>query len=402
MKRNSVIIIAAGAIAVLVFVLVWLLATDSGTGDLSREDAIDRSNRDPTEGYQFGQEGAVDFTQAAVSYEQVLEDYERWSQYPPDSRPLRPEYRDQIEHHWIPLPKQKMPVPDGDGGLKDPTFACRLQPLNHSVTEGQKMEVTLRCSSVAAEQASPGGGPGVPLDVREVKLERFVGDRTFGLPTPEILPGTADNDYTYTFVYNPAANDWGDVQIEANFVIPEEKSNFTHTLKSHFFSSPTAPARFTRVVGERIDDGSLVIVVELNVRFPGRYTIEANLFNEEGPVAHARKDARFSGGGPQRVELEFFGKVMHDQNAPGPYFVRGLRGIQDTDPVDPLELTKSVEEVEKYLAQVKSDAPHRRVIPTFEEEYRTKPYDLSELSNAEWDSPTKRERLSELRELAGQ
>ena len=396
---NRTLFVSAGIAAVLVIVLLVVLSTSGGGGDVTREETLDRSTTDPTEGYIVEDGQVVDLTETRVTYEQVIEDYERWSRYPPNSRPLKISHTDQIEHHWIQLPESPMPVPDGEGGLKDPTFQCRLQPLNHTVTEAQTMRVSLRCAVIQREDAGPQGAPGTPLEIREVRLIRFVGDNTFRTPQPEIQPGTAENDYTYRLDYRPRRDDWGDMQIEADFVIPAEKSGFTHTLKGHFFSSPTAPAEFSAISGERLENGSLVITAQLNVRLPGRYTIEANLFNADGPVAYARTDERF-GGGPQQVELTFFGKIFHDEQAEGPYTLRGLRGIQDTDPVELEMLTRSVEEVEAYLKTVRSDTPHRRVIPGFEEEYETRPYVLNDFASAPWDAPEKQERLAELRELA--
>ena len=143
------------------------------------------------------------------------------------------------------------------------------------------------------------------------------------------------------------------------------------------------------------------MIVEINARFAGRYTIEANLFNDDGPVAFSRTDVRLAAG-PQNVELKFFGKIFHDQNAPGPYKLVGLRGQQDTAPLDPEMLNRSPEEVETILEKTVSTEPHRRQIPTWDGTYQTDPYPLETFSNAEWNSEVKRQRLAELQELAGQ
>ena len=257
------------------------------------------------------------------------------------------------------------------------------------------MEVTLRCATI-----SESGGT-TPVDIQEIKLVRRLDTKTWQTETPTVEAGSAENRHLYKITYRPRKDDWGDMHLDVNFTIPGEKGGFTHTLKTHFFSSPTAPARFTGIAGERIEDGSLIITADLNVRFKGRYTIEANLFNEDGPVAYARKDARLNGG-PQQVELKFFGRIFHDANAAGPYTLRGLRGIQDTDPLDPALLDKPPEEVEKILANLKTTQPAKRVIPTYAQDYKTQDYELSEFANDRWDSPEKRERIAELRKLAGQ
>jgi hypothetical protein len=389
-------ILAFGIVIVaLVVVLVVFLSQPSSGPDLSREDAIDRQTSDPTLEYTQNDDHMVDGASTQVSYEQVLEDYQRWAWYPPNSRPLKANYFDQIEHHWIPLEPKPMPIVGPDDKLIDPKHSCLLQPLNHTVTEGKQMEVTLRCSTLEE------GGPGVPIEIKSIKLMRYFGDKSWNTEQPQVEEGNQANDYTYRLIYRPRQDDWGDMELTVAFVVPAEKEEFTHTLKGHFFSSPVAPAHFRGVAGERIDDGSLIITVEVNARFAGRYTIEANLFNDDGPVGISRTDVRLAAG-PQNVELKFFGKIFHDQYAPGPYHLVGLRGQQDTAPLDPADLNKSPEEVDRLLAKLESTEPNHRTIPTYEEKYTTEPYKLADFSNAEWDSPIKRERMAELRALANQ
>ena len=148
------------------------------------------------------------------------------------------------------------------------------------------MEVTLQCRTTQE------GGPAVPVEIKTIKLVRYFNEKEWQVPTPEVTPGSQANEFTYTLKYQPRQEDWGDMSLSVDFVVPAEKEKFTHTLKTHFFSSPVAPAQFRGVAGERIDNGSLIITVEVNARFAGRYTIEANLFNDEGPVAIARRPVR--------------------------------------------------------------------------------------------------------------
>jgi hypothetical protein len=397
MKKS---IIAIGAVIVaLVVVLVVFLSQPAGGPDRAREDAIVRQNSDPTLQYQQSGDGGsmVDGAETEVSYEQVLDDYRHWAQYPPDSRPLKANYTDQIEHHWIPLPPRPMPIIGPDGKAKDPQHACLLQPLNHTVTEGQQMEVTLQCRAMAGD----GAGQGAPLEIKNIRLVRYFDEKEYNTEQPRVTEGDKANKFTYRLTYVPRKDDWGDMELTVDFVVPAEKEPFTHTLKAHFFSSPVAPAQFRGVVAERIQDGSLIIVAEVNARFAGRYTIEANLFNEDGPVAVARTDARLKAG-PQNVEIQFFGKIFHDQNAPGPYQVVALRGEQDTSPLDPADLNLPPEEVEKMLSTLEATGPQKRTIPTWEGKYTTETYRLEDFSNAEWDSEIKRERMAELKQLAGE
>ncbi len=403
---KKIVILAGAVTTVLLLLLIVFLTNNSAGPGLADEDEIVRHSTDPTlEYHQAGDDASlVDGTGGEVGYAQVLEHYRIWAQYPPDSRPLKASYSDQIEHQWIPLTPQPMPIIAPDGKITQPRHSCLLQPLNHTVTEGQQMQVTLRCQGLAgSDSANPSAddSPGVSIVVKNFRLVRYFDEKEFNTEQPVVTEGDRANDYTYRFTYVPRKDDWGDMELTVDFALPAENEEFTHTMKAHFFSSPIAPARFRGVVSEQIVDGSLVIVVQMNVRYAGRYTIEANLFNEEGPVGISRTDARLAAGS-QTVELQFFGKIFHDQNAPGPYQLVGLRGIQDTGPLDPLDLTKSPEEVNELLAKIESTGPDRRTIPNWEGNYTSGAYRIEDFSNAEWDSPIKRERIARLSLLAGE
>jgi hypothetical protein len=94
------------------------------------------------------------------------------------------------------------------------------------------------------------------------------------------------------------------------------------------FTTPEGriPAAFTERDVDYVEDGSLVVEVGLDVFEPGFYRIDANLFGPDGaPLAFGS----FTGDlarGEQRAKVRFFGLVLHDQAASGPYEVRNLRG----------------------------------------------------------------------------
>ena len=190
------------------------------------------------------------------------------------------------------------------------------------------------------------------------------------------------------------------MELTVDFALPEEKTPHLHQLKTHFFSSPQAPAKFTGKFQERLDKGSLIVQAEVQVRLAGNFRLEANLLAADGtPVAHARSETRL-GGGVQWVEFLFFGKVLRDGRQPGPYKLSGLRGQQVNLPISPELLALPPEQVEKILASTEQSEPIKRAIIPWIGEYRTEAYQLNQFSDAEWDSEFKRERIAELEKLA--
>lgn len=328
---------------------------------------------------------------AQVPYADVLSDFKMWARYPQDSRPLGREDVDVLNFNKIELPYMAMPIIE-DGKPKEPVHSCVLQPDAHTVYENEQLEIHLRCHE-------NNSGKFVFVDVKAVKLTRTAGNAIFDVPVPDVRK----NDKTpvsIVFTFKPRPQDWGDMELAVDFVIPGEKGSFVHRQKVHFFSSPEAPAKFTGKFHERIENGSLIISTEVNARKLGTYRIEANLVTEEGtPVAHARVDTRLSGGS-QWVDLLFFGKIFRDSGLAGPYRLAALHGVQQNLPINPDDLSGPPEQVAKLLAQVEQTEPIKRSITPWLGSYRTEPYPLKTFSDAEYDSEFKRERIAELEKLA--
>lgn len=326
-----------------------------------------------------------------VPYADVLADFKTWAKYPQDSRPIAREDVDVLNFNKIELPYTPMPIIENDKP-KEPQHTCVLQPNAHTVYENEQLETHLRCQEMNS-------GKFVLVDVKALKLTRTAGSGIFDVPLPEVRKNDKAPIST-VFVFQPRPQDWGDMELSVDFVIPAEKNSFGHRLKVHFFSSPEAPAKFLGKFSERIESGSLIISAELNVRKPGSYRIEANLVTEEGePVAHARVDSKL-GGGSQSVDLLFFGKIFRDKGIPGPYKLLVVHGVQQNLPINPDDLTGPPEQVAKLLASVEQTEAIKRSIIPWLGEYRTFAYPLKTFSDAEYDSDFKRERIAELEKLA--
>ena len=330
-----------------------------------------------------------------VDLEQLVSDYRAWAAYPPNSRPLLPAHTDVLDFRVIRSVPQEMPARIGPD-LRPSGFSCTLQPEHHTVVEGESMDVYLSCSR-------SGKRARLPLRIREVRVEGVAGVRRFR-PTP---PAGDDNgspgdrmagDGVYTFRFLPRPADWGDIGMTVNFQIPEDPLATSHSLRTHFFSSPVAPAHFTGAFRESREQGSLVVSAEVDVRRRGRYTVEANLMAGKESVAYARAELLLPVG-RHFVPLQFFGRILRERGLAGPYRVVGLRGSLSTDAIQPEMLAGSPADVDRLLSSVRQTDPKKMIMPYYKKDFETAAYPISEFSDREYDSPEKRGRLEALRAL---
>ena len=127
------------------------------------------------------------------------------------------------------------------------------------------------------------------------------------------------------------------------------------------------PARFTGTFSDAIDAGSLVVHTGVEVATPGHYVIDCNLFDAaDQPVAWSQFKGELAAGA-RTADLRFFGKVLVDGNARGPFHIGQLRGARFAPGLDP------------DLEQM----------PPFPGSYITHDYPSSAFSDAEYDSPDK-------------
>ena len=148
-----------------------------------------------------------------------------------------------------------------------------------------------------------------------------------------------------------------------------------HSEAIRIFSTPIeqVPARVTGEFRDSVTDGSLIVDVGVDVYEPGFYRFDANLYDRNGdPVAYAV----FKGDlqpGPQWLPLEYFGKILRDQGALGPYSIEQIRGY-------------------RFL---EGQTPDRERLVDDPVTHQTGAYDLAEFSDDEYTSEHK-ERMIQL------
>jgi hypothetical protein len=134
------------------------------------------------------------------------------------------------------------------------------------------------------------------------------------------------------------------------------------------------PARFTGAFSDAVDAGSLIVRAGVEVASPGHYVIDANLFDAaDRPVAWSRFKGELAAG-THDAELVFFGKVLVDAAARGPFHLGQLRGARYAPDEDP-----DLEQMPSMLAP----------------SYATRAYPTDVFSDAEYDSADK-QRMIEL------
>ena len=163
-------------------------------------------------------------------------------------------------------------------------------------------------------------------------------------------------------------------QTELGFFI--EFDDGTTKQRSHYNVQYTpdggVPARFSGVFADSIVGGSLDIRVGMQVIEPGHYVLDCNLYDAgDNPVAwvHWKGDLAT---GAQNADLDFFGKVIVDAGAKGPFHIGQLRGAR----FDP------------------GHQPDLEQVPPFNGSYATAAYTTNELSGDEYDSADKQKMLN--------
>ncbi len=396
-NKNIFIIIGAVLLVAIAAFLFW--PGKDGSGSKKGKDLS--SKTDPTQGGGISEDGtSVDGSSSGgdgkgVTPEFLLEQFKEWAQYPPYSRPMSNLNADLVEPFFV----QESPIVMFDSPTsKEPNgYRCYLQPKNYAVIGlNSTMYITMECRDNVANSATP-------VKVQDARMFRDFDGQRFSAVKPDFNDDGRDGDETakdniITFNWRPMKNDWGDMTLEADIVYGKEgkKAKVTST----FFSSPHKPAEFTGTFRENLNDGSLSIYATIQVLKAGNYHLEANLKEaaEGNYLAYATFDGELKTG-TQEVEFVFFGKIFRDKGFEGPYLVTDVRGHRVNLPIDPAWNDQGEEGLKKIQA-AKTTEPDKELVIPFKDEYKTKPYTLSQFSKKPWESADKNNRIKELEQLA--
>ncbi len=281
------------------------------------------------------------------------------TRYPPSTRRITANSFDLLNPNA--RHERRQPVPDQENNA-DLAWHVRFTADRYFVRDDEPTLITLALWHE--------GTPVLPNDVAMIAepdagMEGDVGSVPLAV-TPvgsEVATTFVPNDYWPALV--------GPVRVSVLFSAPGlgEQTGF---LSFYFTGEDRIPARFTGDFADAERHGDLVVDVGVAVDKPGRYRIEANLFDAGGdPFGWARFEGDLLPG-PQSVPLDFYGLLFHDVAASAPFVVKQVRGYRMRP----------------------GDFPNREDIPTFPGEYRTSTnYQLADFRTEENDSPRKRRML---------
>jgi hypothetical protein len=274
-----------------------------------------------------------------------------YQQHPPYSRPLR-------ENDDLVAPEQVAPTvrplsPPGPGGQDE---------LSAVVRQTQD-RVFLRPGSVATVglEAAIGGEP-VPAQVASATLVRWSGHPP-ATSEPLLAVAFSPAGPMLTASFAPPVESLGSYTGDLLLRVEVEVGGERGMLVYAFVYTGAPPAAFAGTVRDRLEAGSVVFDVGLDVRRPGRYRIQGRIDDAAGmPLALARFDGELAPGRFD-VPLVLFGKIVHDEGATSPFVLRDLEGFRLLDGV----------------------YPDRETLDPLAGPYRSRAYGAGELSPAPWD-----------------
>ena len=162
------------------------------------------------------------------------------------------------------------------------------------------------------------------------------------------------------------ADHHGPVLVQAQIEY-EAGAYYEETLRFFYTPANKIPARFTGEFRDSLQGGSLRVDIGIDVDLSGFYRIDANLYDRFGnPVSFAAFKGNLEAG-KRFVPIQFFGRVLRDVNANGPYRVEQIRGYRFLD----------------------GEYPDRERIPDFAGRYQTARYAANQFSDDEYSSEQK-------------
>jgi hypothetical protein len=296
----------------------------------------------------------------------VLDNYVNATRYPPYSRPMS-EHPD--------LTTTARPV-NNQLGFKRKSGPVRsdlrlhLAQSSQRIIGDEKLVMTVSCNSAKGIEPSEvvsARSVEVPPKGKAPTAITFVDDGTNGDEQAK------DNVWTATFQPATSAqfagyNGYINVPLDVKCGGDEATTFFD------FFYTASEPARFTGNVREEIEQGSLALYLEFDVKKAGIYKLDLRVDDtHETKLAFVSFDAALAVG-TQWAKFVVFGKLILDYASPAPFKLRDLDGylfIPDTDPD-----RENIKPRAGYL-------------------YTTKAYAKETFSDTEWSSEEKDRHIKE-------
>jgi hypothetical protein len=312
------------------------------------------------------------WTKRLARSQEVLDNYRAKTIYPHESRPFE-DHADQMYPNR-PIVEEKKLYRPGD----------EVKDLVQLRTSQERIYVAGAESVVFTIGAFDEQGNSVPLKITQAAaFDPPQGNKPSKRNRINVafndVGGNGDaiaGDSTLSTRFQPSTqgfeNYTGAIRLEL-FLSVGEQTGFTFF---DMYFSPDPPAVWTSAIREAVENGSLSLYLQTNVRLAGRYVAAGRLDDANGqPFAFAAFNDEL-GEGKREIKLTVFGKLIHDKQ-----------------PAFPLRLR----DIDAFLLNPDSD-PDRVLMPRIPGlAHTTKKYTVNNFSASEWQSE---ERERYLRELA--
>jgi len=298
---------------------------------------------------------------------EALDNYKRWAQYPPSSRPAR-EQADHLQAHPM-VSTLRALRPEGSG-----VVVIRQQQDRLYLVPGEVAEVTLSAEVAGAVRALVVESadlmridtPASPSAVAPVAKPFFRDDG--------VAPDDRPRDYLFRASVRPAEVALGDFAGDLMLVASVRVGSEEGTVSFPFVYTGKPPARFTGVVREAVEDGSLALYVGIDVARSGQYAAIGRLVDATGRAVAILQFNDLIDLATREIRLLAFGKVLRDEQAVAPFTLRDLQGWR----------------------MIEQGHPDRQLLEMWAGPYVTSFYDEEVFSPREWDSVGKRRRMQAL------
>lgn len=295
--------------------------------------------------------------------------YREGSQYPVGSRPMA----ENLDQNYPNKPVTEMNPMRLQGGGADASVQLQTSQSRVYMAANEAVAFSLRAVNAAGQVQ--------PLVITRAVAQgiTFSGARQ----TPQVSIPFADdgsgsdpvpNDGAYAGVLAPAQSGLagfnGTIRTQVSYNVNGKNGMVVFDV----IYTPELPAIWTGQVREAVENGSLVFILPVEVRMPGRYVISGRVDDARGQPFALLTFNDLLGPGPGVVKLTMFGKLMRDQAAALPLTLRDVDG---------------------YLLKENTD-PDRALMPRLEGKVLTsKNHPLKGFSDAEWQSEERSRYLTE-------
>lgn len=295
----------------------------------------------------------------------ALANYEAHAQYPHGSRPAR-EHPDQIRLFDPIREERDLRMPGGSA-----TQGVKLQTSQDRVFLSGNDSARVSLNLVDAT------GRVLPMQITRATLQE-VAEPGRPTSTPVVAVSFAEQGGTFSTTVHPMVQGYGSYAGVVRLEVWMQYAGQPGMIYFDFVYSPEVAARWRPGVREALVNGSLDLVLGLDVLRPGRYVVSARLDDAQGQPLGVLQFNDELPAGAQAVRLQVFGKL-----------------VRDAQSASPVAFPLRLRDVEAYL--LKPDAhPDRTMLPRLSGVvHTTQSYPLSAFSDASWQSEERSRYLTE-------